>query len=54
MPEDGEELLIVDLLRVEDDEDRLRVAGAAGGDLFVGRILRVSSRVADGGGEDAL
>ena len=46
VPEDVEQLLVADLLRVVDDLHRLGVAGAAGRDLLVGRVLRLAARVA--------
>src|SRR5690606_18684503 len=53
LPEDLEQVGVGDLLRVEDDADRLGVAGGAGADLFVGRVGGVSALVADGGGDDS-
>ena len=44
-----QQLLVRDLRRVEDDQHRLGVAGAAAADLLVGRVRRVAAGVADRG-----
>src|SRR5262249_7107468 len=45
VPVDLEKLLVARLRRIEDDLDGFRVAGPSGGDLLIGRILDVPSRV---------
>src|SRR5205085_3634555 len=46
-PEDLEQLLVRDLLRVVGDLDDLRVAGRVGADVLVGRVLERAALVAD-------
>ena len=48
LPERLEEIVVGDLGGVERDQDGLRVAGAAGADLVVGRVRRRPTLVADG------
>src|SRR5262249_21116772 len=47
LPEEPEDLLVARLPRVEADEHRLGVAGAARADLLVGWVRRVAAGVAD-------
>ena len=53
LPEDAQELVIANQLRVKHHPHDLRVAGVASADLMVGGIGRGAARVADGGGDDA-
>src|SRR5262249_8115233 len=47
LPKCLEQPLIADLLRIEDHEHHLVVAGAAGANLLVGRIGRMTARIPD-------
>ncbi len=51
LPEHPEQVLVRHEGRVEDHPDRLGVAGPTRTDLFVGRVGRVTTRVADRGGQ---
>src|SRR5439155_16467518 len=47
LPEEAEDLLVARLLRVEDDEHRLGMTGAARADLLVRRVPREAAGIAD-------
>src|SRR5690606_11630456 len=53
LPEDLEQRLVGQALRVERDQDQLGVAGEPGAHFLVGRIGRAAAAVADGRGVDA-
>ncbi len=53
LPEHAQQVLVADLLGIEHHEHHFVVTGAAGADLFVGRVRREATGVADGGRVDA-
>src|SRR3984893_6127856 len=53
-PERFQEQVVGNLFRIEHDQHRLGVTGAARTDLFIGRVLGMTAGVADSGGVDAI